>query len=93
MMEPKANEFDIDCPHCGRIREVHTGTGDAQGTVPKPGDVSVCFNCLGTSVFDEQLKLRLPTQQEAKEIAATPSFNELMYQLIDLKTKQMDRER
>ena len=91
--EPKSNEFDVDCPHCGRVREVHTGAGDAQGTTPSSGDVSICFNCLGTSVFDDTLKLRLPTQQEAKEIAAIPSFTELMFQLISLKTKQMDERK
>jgi len=39
-----------------------------KGHGPKPGDVTICFGCVGICMFDENLQLRLPTDEEFNEV-------------------------
>lgn len=57
------------CPHCGCSHDAATGTAPW----PSTGDVSVCINCQGTSVFVAGpcgVALRPPTPDEAVRIGA-----------------------
>ena len=42
-----------DCPHCAAA---HDGASGMQTHNPEPGDVSVCFECSGISIFGAGLK-------------------------------------
>jgi len=58
------------CPEWGRVSDCLTGR-----TIPKPGDVSICIYCSGLSVFDHTLNQRPATEQEKKEIYASPKIH------------------
>jgi hypothetical protein len=53
------------CPFCGKSITTVKGEG-----LPIEGDVTVCYECLEISVFDDQLKMRKPTADEEKEFIA-----------------------
>lgn len=55
--------FATTCPYCGAKQDHHSGAGQ-----PQRGDTSVCFECLGASVYAEDLTLR-PTDLSADEEA------------------------
>jgi hypothetical protein len=61
------------CPNCEHILEEATGitTQDA----PKPNDVTLCIYCAAVLVFTEDMRVRLPTEEESNELA---SNSELM---------------
>lgn len=58
------------CPHCGEELDVASGLGTQDG--PKPGDISLCIDCGGVNIFDENLKPRLPTQEENQKAEQNP---------------------
>jgi hypothetical protein len=58
---------DTTCPYCGRTNDLHREVKQ-EGVGPSPGDVSVCFGCVGVSVYDENLALRIPTDEEFAEV-------------------------
>jgi hypothetical protein len=63
------------CPHCGRENDTHSATIAA--LVPKVGDVSICWGCAATGIFDQGpagLLVRLPTPDESAEIEASPEL-------------------
>jgi hypothetical protein len=59
-------EFELEtiCPYCGRRNELHAEATDPDGRAPEPGDFTVCWGCVGACVFDHDLNLRLPTDEE-----------------------------
>lgn len=42
------------CPKCHKLLDAHTGIS---GTVPKPGDITICFYCGCILVFNEEKEL------------------------------------
>lgn len=56
------------CYNCGKLLDMATNTG-RKVFDPHPGAVSICLYCLVLAVFDENLRLRKPTQEEADEFA------------------------
>lgn len=47
------------CCECGRLLDAASGTG-----FPKPDDFTLCAYCGSINVFNEELKLRAPTEEE-----------------------------
>jgi hypothetical protein len=45
------HEESINCPHCGRINDLHASM--LEHRVPSPGDGSICWKCRGVSIFIE----------------------------------------
>ncbi|QOV99542.1 hypothetical protein [Rhodococcus pyridinivorans] len=64
--------MNVTCPHCHRANDRTTcadpNNPDAQ---PNPGDVNLCFNCGGPSIFTEDSP-RLPTEEELEQLLANP---------------------
>lgn len=56
------------CACCGHAIDATTRAMGQQAP-PSPGDVSFCVYCGGWSMFDEELGLRLPTEEESQWIA------------------------
>jgi len=50
------------CPECGRLLR-HASDMNGTGHRPKPGDLSLCFNCGAINEFDVGLGLRPPSQE------------------------------
>lgn len=54
------------CPTCGKVCN---GASSADSDdKPKPGDFSVCIDCQGLHVFDQDMQLRHPTENELLEL-------------------------
>lgn len=50
------------CRNCGYRQD--SATAIEQGTIPKKGDVSLCFKCGILSVYEKDLRTRQPTEDE-----------------------------
>lgn len=68
-------EFETKCPHCGRINRLH---GHPDGDMPTEGDCSVCWKCLGASVYTKELGLRQMTREEAFDPQWRARYDELI---------------
>lgn len=55
------------CPLCARELDAWTASDGGEG--PSPGDASLCAYCHVLLVYNDDLTLRLPTREEAEEIA------------------------
>lgn len=55
------------CPEC--FYRFDHASGAFDDSVPKPGDVTLCLKCGHALVFDQQLGVREPNEQERTEIA------------------------
>jgi hypothetical protein len=54
------------CPVCSKLLDGATNIND--DGAPKPGDVSVCVDCMSILTFTPDLKLRLMTQGEVQAL-------------------------
>ena len=68
MSEPE--ERDTTCPTCEAKHDLVSGMTDED--TPDPGSLSLCIRCGVWAIFDEDLSLRKPTNEEAIEISADP---------------------
>lgn len=75
--------FDIEtrvqsspCCDCGAKLD-----GAAGSATPSPGDLTLCIYCSGLNTFDDELKLRRPTEEEYL-LAAANSEIQLMRQIV-----------
>ena len=66
-------EFSLDheaevpssaCLSCGYVADRCSGP-----CAPKPGDIAICIECRRVNVFDDNLKLRGPTDAELVQLA------------------------
>ena len=55
------------CPYCGRSNEAHAPT-DPDQKPPSAGDVSICWKCLGISIFQEDGTVRRTTPEEDADL-------------------------
>lgn len=60
------------CPHCGQMLDTATPiTGD---NAPKAGSVSLCIQCQGINIFEDDTLLRLPTDAELADLRASSQW-------------------
>lgn len=50
------------CPKCGCLINASTGIED-ENQMPSKGDISICIECASILEFDENLKLKLCSQE------------------------------
>jgi hypothetical protein len=86
------------CPKCGYAMDAHTGTAGNKEP-PRPGDIGVCVGCMSPFIFDENLKLREPTDAEMdaipKDIMVKIRFAKTVKKIMDetiFKPKQRTRQ-
>ena len=68
---------DLKCLYCGR--QTDSATGMDPGTIPKPGDVTVCAYCGEVLVITGDLRYRKPTPEELTRIVKEPISMHVMY--------------
>jgi hypothetical protein len=56
------------CPVCGYKFDAASKTSGGPDRDPQEGDVTVCIGCLAILTFNEDLSVRLPTEEDWKEI-------------------------
>jgi hypothetical protein len=66
-MSHKTNQRNR-CLECGHSLELATGLNTEHK--PNPGDVSICISCSAVAIFDGDLSLRKPTDEEAANFPA-----------------------
>jgi len=67
---------DAQCPACGVVMD---GTVNTQGLEPpEPEDRAVCAYCQTVCVYTDELKLRLPTEDEQLEHASNPHLQAII---------------
>jgi hypothetical protein len=74
-------ELPTTCVHCGRVNELHGGPEESDR--PSPGDISVCWKCLGVSVFDANLQLIHPTPEQLAVVEAMPDFRQAKASMME----------
>ena len=61
-------EISHTCPHCQSEHELTSNLMGKEGGGPSPGDASICITCCEFSVFQDDLSLRKPNEEEAKAL-------------------------
>lgn len=61
------------CPYCGYKVDRCASVGST--AQPKPGDVSLCFQCMEVAFFDDSLQLRRPLQVELENLKRSPEWD------------------
>lgn len=78
------------CPWCGCNNEATTRISPGMAK-PEEGNVSICFNCCGFSMFSDDgkngLTLRIPTPQEDFAITHDEDLQYAQRKLIEMKRK------
>lgn len=93
--------IDTSCPNCGTEQELHsvveagTTVHPDGAAMPDVGSLSLCANCLGFSVFDENgnggLYRRKPSNTEWRDILGDEQVMRV-YEVASM-LKRMDRQR
>lgn len=70
------------CPHCGRVNDQHATDEPKE---PTEGDVSLCWKCGGAAIFTDD-GVRLPTEDEEREISQDPDVKRFRYAMAEALT-------
>jgi hypothetical protein len=62
---------DDACPYCRAPLSGAAGIESPEAT-PRPGDVSICVTCRGVLVFNEALRLCVPTPEQWASLEVDP---------------------
>ena len=81
------------CPHCGRPADGGTvcGIGQQPALNPKPGDYAMCLYCGTLNRYDNELKLRLLTKRDRRQLMRDPRLRETL-QIAEAVTQAMRRK-
>jgi hypothetical protein len=60
------------CPHCGKTIDSASTPDRGSDYKPEPGDASLCFGCGEWCMFQDDLTLRKPSEEELIEIGLDP---------------------
>jgi hypothetical protein len=78
-------DYDIPQQRCSRCKhpldEACCTGGDHK---PTPGMISICVECGKITIFDEQLRLREPSEQELLDIGTRSDIVELQLYIASL---------
>lgn len=65
------------CHHCAANLEAATAVGP-EARRPMPGDVSVCIRCGELNIFDAEMRLRAPMDDQKAEFMADPDVRRVV---------------
>lgn len=69
------------CCECGHAVDRAAGIGDS---TPVPGDYSLCIRCACLNIFDENLAVLAPTDDEMFAAAVDPGVQKLRSLILDV---------
>lgn len=82
------------CLACAKPITRATGARRGEPEVaPEPGDVSICLKCSAIAVYDEELILRAPTEDEESVISRDPDVVRALQILEKVRRMRAPRER
>jgi hypothetical protein len=76
------------CRRCGKPLDAATGVIGAD--TPGAGDVSICAYCGTVALFDSDLRLRPPTEDEIDALLGDDSFVEVIGRMMDTMGTEID---
>jgi hypothetical protein len=82
---------ETSCANCGKRLDRASGVVDKHARNfkrPQAGDLSLCIGCGHVSVFDEDLRLRPPTDAEIVKWAADDRLVKASYALASIRHKK-----
>lgn len=59
---------DSKCPHCGHTLDRHESTDAVDKRAPEKDDISICIKCASWNMFNEDLSLRVMTEEDINNI-------------------------
>jgi hypothetical protein len=81
------------CPHCRRSADGATDVeiGQQPPLNPKPGDYAICLYCGTLNRYDNELKLRLLTKRDRRQLMRDPRLRETL-RIAEAVTQAMRRK-
>lgn len=82
----KGTAQNKNCPVCGLPLDINTyvpGEASTQPVEVNAGDVTFCFNCRTTLVFNQALNIVVPDEETLFEIEQHPGFHQMVNQIDD----------
>jgi hypothetical protein len=79
------------CPKCKTILDSASGVNTDRS--PKEGDITLCIKCAVLLVFNKDLIMRLPTNEERMKFASDPSVIHAQIVIRGMPRKQNRRHR
>lgn len=68
--ELRSTAFDVYCPYCGVLQQVHTSFA---GATPKENDIMICIDCVNVAQYDAELRL-VKLSDELLELVLADEF-------------------
>ena len=65
--EEKTFRKEARCPCCNNLMDAHTVVSTDNKYQPSPGDVSICFYCGAINLYDEELNIKIMTEEEQRK--------------------------
>lgn len=59
------------CPYCGEVNDCASGLFEPE-SVPSAGDVSICLHCAGVTIYNADLTVRVPAEEERLQLEDDP---------------------
>lgn len=88
--EKRTRTPDSKCCECG----THiTGASSSDGSKPSQGDFTLCIKCGSLNVFDADLTLRAPTDDEIIESATMSDLQDLRRKILEVNDKMSESNR
>ena len=75
------------CPHCGTVLNAATAAEESGGS-PSPGDVTLCVECGEWCLFDDELKLKKPSDDILVEIGSDPVLRQMRMSWLKMKARR-----
>ena len=63
---------EVACPFCGHLLDMAMCSPSTPEATPSPGDLSLCINCGGLTIFTEDMGMRVPTDAEMAQAMSYP---------------------
>lgn len=81
-------QFIVECLFCGGLQYLHS---NPDGVIPKPGDISICFDCGYVAAYGDDLQSLVPLGREQQEFIETSSeFKAMMFVLRIMKDHEIE---
>jgi len=77
------------CPVCNHTLDCHTGTN--HNHLPKNNDISICINCISTLIYvvtKDCFDVRIPTEEEQKELDANEEIIRIKRIMMAVKSEK-----
>jgi hypothetical protein len=67
----------VECPDCLHEMDRAACVEGAEHARPRGGDVTFCFHCGALLVFEADLQVRRPSEEEAAELGRDPKIQKI----------------